>query len=201
MKDFSRAPGRLRNLPLLARLIYSVFIGFTLVALGFSVWLGADMLGADLARLEEYYAGTPARMPAPSATPGVATGPVLELPDALPEAVQGDPIALRKLLEVTHFHLFSMPVYLMVLCHLFMLSRWSERSKLGWIVASTLAVAGHIAAPWLARSGGGGAWLFYAGSGGLLALSFGVLSVVPLLELWRALPANRPARREPVTPD
>jgi hypothetical protein len=126
---------------------------------------------------------------------------VLELPDSLPEATQADPIALRKLLEVTHFHLFSMPVYLMVLCHLFMLSRWSERSKLAWIAVSTLAVAGHIAAPWLGRSGGAAARLFYAASGGLLVLGFGVMSAVPLIEMWRPTAAKKSSPSGANTPD
>jgi hypothetical protein len=201
MKDFTRAPGRLRNLPRLARVIYSVFILFTLIALGFSAWLGADMVGADLARFDEYYAGAvpAASQAAPPEAP--SGGPELELPDSLPEAIQADPIALRKLLEVTHFHLFSMPVYLMVLCHLFMLSRWSERSKLAWIAVSTLAVASHIAAPWLGRSGGPAARLFYAASGGLLVLGFGVLSVVPLVEMWHPRTAQKTSASGSNAPD
>ena len=47
MKDFTRPAGRLRSLPSAARLTYSVFIAFTVLALAESAWLGADMLGAD----------------------------------------------------------------------------------------------------------------------------------------------------------
>lgn len=180
MKDFARGPGRLRQLPVLARLTYSIFIAFTLVALAFSAWLGADMLGADLGKFDEYYAGASA--PAPAAAP--SGGPAMDLPTDLPEAAASDPIPLRKLLEVTHFHLFSMPVYLMILSHLFMLTRWSPRAKLGWIVAAALSVVAHLAAPWIARSGGAGARLFYAGSGFLLALTFTLMSAVPLIEMW-----------------
>lgn len=182
MKDFARGPGRLRQLPFLARLTYSIFIAFTLIALAGSAWLGADMLGADLAKLDEYYAGAPS--PAPTATPSASPsdGPNIDLPADMPETAAADPIPLRKLLEVTHFHLFSMPVYLMILSHLFMLSRWAPRAKLGWIVAATLSVVAHLVAPWLARSGGARA--FYAGSGFALGLSFAVMSAVPLIEMW-----------------
>jgi hypothetical protein len=182
MKDFARGPGRLRQLPLLARLTYSIFIAFTLVALAGSAWLGADMLGVDFARFDEYYAGAPTAAPAPAALP--AGGPSIDLPDDMPEAPARDPIPLRKLLEVTHFHLFSMPVYLMILSHLFMLSRWGQRAKLGWIVSATVAVVAHLAAPWIARSGGGGARVFYAVSGLGLAVTFAVMSAVPLIEMW-----------------
>jgi hypothetical protein len=195
MKDFVRSAGRLRALPLPARLTYSIFLAFTLVALGFTGWLGADMLGANLHGIDEYYAG--AAQPEPPAAPmaadsGNAPGPRLELPsDAFPPAAP-DPIPLRKLLEVTHFHLFSLPVYLMILSHLFMLSSLGTRTKTLWIVTGSAGVALHIAAPWVARSGGAAARLFYAGSGLLLTAAFLVMSGVPLLEMWRPRSAARP---------
>ncbi|HKP59436.1 MAG TPA: hypothetical protein VJV78_22085 [Polyangiales bacterium] len=186
MKDFARASGRLRQLPLLARVTYSIFIAFTLLALVESAWLGADMLGADLTHFDEYYAGAPAaphdQPSAPAATP--SGGPSIELPSDMPAAAASEPIPLRKLLEVTHFHLFSMPVYLMILSHLFMLCGWSNRAKLSWIAVGTLAVAAHMAAPWLARGGGAAARAFYAGSGALLGISFGLMGALPLFAMW-----------------
>jgi hypothetical protein len=190
MKDFARGSGRLRQLPLLARLTYSIFIAFTLVALAGSAWLGADMLGADLGRFDEYYAGAPSPLPAAAPLRG---GPNIDLPADMPETPPRDPIPLRKLLEVTHFHLFSMPVYLMILSHLFMLSRWGARAKLSWIIAATLSVVAHLVAPWIARSGGAGARAFYAGSGFALGLSFAVMSAVPLIEMWGPSKRTQPA--------
>jgi hypothetical protein len=193
MKDFARGSGRLRQLPVLARATYSIFIAFTLVALAFSAWLGADMLGPDLGTFDEYYAGAPAAAPAPVAAP--SGGPAMDLPEDLSEAAPRDPLPLRKLLEVTHFHLFSMPVYLMILSHLFMLSRWGVGTKLGWIVAATLSVVAHLAAPWIARSGGAGPRLFYAGSGFALALTFTVMSAVPLVEMWGPKRTHAPQKQ------
>ena len=184
MKEFARASGRLRQLPLLARLTYTIFIAFTLVALAESAWLGADMLGADFGRFDEYYAGAPAPVRSPESAPAPSAGPVIEMPSDMPGSGASDPIPLRKLLEVTHFHLFSMPVYLMILSHLFMLSGWSNRAKLSWIGLGTLAVAAHMLAPWLARGGGAAARALYAGSGALLGISFGVMSAVPLFAMW-----------------
>jgi fatty-acid desaturase len=110
--------------------------------------------------------------------------------DVLPaRAPDADAMPLRKLLEVTHFHLFSMPVYLMILAHLFMLSRWGTTAKLTWIALATLAVATHLAAPWIARSHVAGARAFYAFSGGLLMVTFLVLALVPLFEMWRRVKA------------
>ena len=141
-----------------------------------------DMVGLDLSELESYYAG--GEVAAPPLGTVTAGGPLLELPDDLPAGTVQEPMPLRKLLEVTHFHLFSMPVYLMILSHLFMLGRSSDRFKLLWIGIGTLATAGHIAAPWLARSGAASSALAYGLTGSGLLLSFAVMSVVPLWEMW-----------------
>jgi hypothetical protein len=188
MKDFVRPAGRLRALPFPARLVYSVFCCFSVLALAETTWLGADMVGANLEGVPSYYAGKPAAAPAAaSAEPGasVGGGPVIELPDE-GLAVASNPMPLRKLLEVTHFHLFTMPVYLLILAHLFMLSRMQQGAKLAWIGAGSLAVLLHIAAPWLARAGSAGSTAFYAVTGALLFVSFGVMCVVPLYEMWLA---------------
>ena len=193
MKDFIRPRGRLRSLPLPARLVYSVFAAFTLVALAFSAWLGADMVGADLSELDSYYAGQPSAQPQ-VATHGASDGPQLDLPPEADAPAASPPMPLRKLLEVTHFHLFSMPVYLLILSHLFMLSRISERAKLLWIALATASVAAHMAAPWFARSGGAGARAAYGGSGAAMMLALLVLTLVPLWEMWAPAPGGeRPA--------
>ena len=195
MRDFARTSGRLRALPFPARLVYTVFLAFTVVALALSVWLGAEMVGADLGGIDEYYAGT-SRSTTEAVQPSDTDGPVLDVPvDALP-TTEAAPMPLRKLLEVTHFHLFSMPVYLMIVAHLFMLSSVGLRAKIMWISLGSLSVALHIAAPWLARSGSASSALAYGGSGTLLLVSFLVMAIVPLLEMWRprATPDATPAQ-------
>jgi len=192
MKDFIRPRGRLRTLPLSARLVYSVFAVFTLIGLAFTAWLGADMVGADLSELDAYYAGAPEARPAPL-PPDATGGPALELPPEADVLGASAPMPLRKLLEVTHFHLFSMPVYLLILSHLFMLSRAGERAKLFWIVLGTVSVAAHMAAPWIARSGTASAGLAYGASGASMMVALLVLTVVPLWEMWAPLPSGERA--------
>src|SRR5689334_13229186 len=114
MQDFTRVGGRLRRFPLGARLVYSTFLLFTLAAVALTGWLGSDMLGPDLSKLPTYYGGGSERV---SPTAAAAAGPQLDLPEGA-DTVAAEPMPLRKLLEVTHFHLFSMPVTLMVLSHL-----------------------------------------------------------------------------------
>ncbi len=202
MRDFERARGRLRNLSFHARLVYTIFLLFTLLAIAFTAWLADDMVGLDLAEIGSYYAGEPSpdeALPPPPA----GDGPSLELPVELDAgAPPAAAMSRRKLLEVAHFHLFSMPVYLLILSHLFMLSRAGAASKTAWITAGTLGVAAHVAAPWIAaEAGSSGAWL-YGGSGALLAAAFVWMSVVPLWEMWAGsgrvtaekAPPSRPAR-------
>ena len=62
----------------------------------------------------------------------------------------------RKLLEVTHFHLFSVPLYLLVVGHLFLLSGRGARTKTLVVTAAVALTALHLAAPWLVALGGGG---------------------------------------------
>jgi hypothetical protein len=186
MQDFTRPSGRLRKLPLAARVVYSVFLLFTLAALGMTGWLAQDMLGVDLAELRSYYGGGSehAGHTPPAADARAAGGPALELPEGADVHV-AEPMPLRKLLEVTHFHLFSMPVYLMILSHLFMLSGWRDRSKLLWISLASLSVAAHMAAPWLVRAQRGIGPVVYGASGSLMTLSFVIMAVVPFWEMWQ----------------
>ena len=195
MKDFIRPRGRLRTLPLPARVVYSVFALFTLVALGFTGWLAEDMLGADMSELDAYYAGkpSPSAQAHASSGNGAPGGPVLELPPEADAPSANPPMPLRKLLEVTHFHLFSMPVYLLILSHLFMLSRLGDRAKLLWIALGTASVAAHIAAPWIARDGGAGAKAAYGTSGALMMLALLVMTLVPLWEMWSPIPGGERA--------
>ena len=48
-------------------------------------------------------------------------------------------MSYRKLLEVTHFHLFTMPVVLLIVGHLFLATGLGDRAKLAWLVAASAA--------------------------------------------------------------
>jgi len=193
MRDFERATSRLRRLPLLGRLIYSIFLVFTLGALALTAWLTEDMVGLDLSGLDGYYAGAPPEAvgtePLPDG-PDIELGPDIAMPDDL-ALDAGEPLSQRKLLEVTHFHLFSMPVYLLILSHLFMLSGAGHRSKLGFITGGTVGVVLHLAAPWVATGGGGLAAVLYGASGALMLVAFAWMSALPLWEMWAPTPDER----------
>lgn len=192
MREFGRK-SRLAALPPTGRLVYSVFLAFTLVGLGVSVWLGETIVGLTFQRFDEYYAGVApsAGSAATSAESGGAEGGlVLDLPEEVTFVAEPEPKSFRSTLEVTHFHLFTMPIHWLVLAHLFALSGASERRKAVWIGASAFAMAAHLLAPWVARVGGNLAKTFYAGSGALLLVTFGWMAVVSLWEMWRRGPKD-----------
>jgi hypothetical protein len=180
MQDFTRPSGRLRALPLGARAVYTVFLAFTLVGLALTLWLTHDMVGLDLRGTEAYYRGE-----AVPAEEEIVGGPALVLPPDGDDLAAFEPMPRRKLLEVTHFHLFSMPVYLLILSHMYMLSRSRKQAKAMWISVGSIGTVVHVAAPWLVASGCAAAVAGYAASGALMLVSYCVMSIVPLWEMWR----------------
>lgn len=181
MQDFTRPSGRLRALPLGARAVYTVFLVFTLIGLVLTVFLTHDMVGIDLSHADEYYGGEAAHLE----NAELDGGPALVLPPDGEDLAAFEPMPRRKLLEITHFHLFSMPVYLLILSHMYMLSRSRKQAKVAWVAIGSIGTLLHIAAPWLVAHGSTGALASYAVSGVLLLVSYMVMSMVPLWEMWR----------------
>ena len=197
MRQFASSGFRIWNLSREAKLVYTAFGLFSLLALGASMLLYEDMVGGSARGVRAYYQGNAASpapvTPAPSPS---TTGPDIVLPDEHPTAMTVA-IPYRKLLEVTHFHLFTVPVFLLIIAHLFMLTGLSSRAKVAWIAGGWVAALVHLAAPWAVRYGGG-AWSFlYAGSGAALALTTTVLTAYPMWAMWRRPPAPSAAAVAP----
>lgn len=190
MRDFTAASGRLRSLSLGAKLLYSAFTIASVIGLLVSWRLyGAMVQDAGAAG---YYAGAAVVAPAPAPTqapaaaegPALDLGPELDLPGA-PETprVLVEQISERKLLEVTHFHLFSVPVYVLILAHLWLLARLPSWLHTAGVAAAVVASGLHIAAPWLIRGAPGAAALMPI-SGVAMLLSLGAMAVVSTVDMW-----------------
>lgn len=189
MKDFGASAGRLRVLPVGAKLLYSAFVLSALLGLVVSWRLYGAAVGE--AGPAVYYAGAPAPSVAAKAEPALGEGPALELPEeaAAPKVIT-EQVSERKLLEVTHFHLFSVPVYVLILAHLWLLVRMP-----GWLstggVAAAIAMSGlHLAAPWIAR-GRAGLSAIMPASGAAMLVVLAILGVVPLVDMWLPRAARR----------
>lgn len=189
MKDFAAGPGRLRTLSLGAKLVYSAFAISAVIGMLVS-WRLYGMIVAD-AGPGAYYAGDASSAPVATSKPATRDdGPEIELaPDAAPKShVIVEQISDRKLLEVTHFHLFSVPVYVLILAHLWLLARVPPWAHVAGVALSIVTSALHVAGPWLVRGRSGLAWLMPV-SGVAMLIVLGGIAAVSLVDMW--LPPKR----------
>jgi hypothetical protein len=207
VRQFASAGFRIWNLSREAKLVYSFFGLFSLLAIGSSALFYEDLVGSHTAGVRAYYAGeesAPAprsdKTAAPGASqPGLQPGPEI----ALPDEAAGEParpltvaVTYRKLLEVTHFHLFTVPVFLLIIAHLFMLTGLRSSTKAAWILATWLAALVHLAAPWIVHYGGGRYAAVYGLSGAVFGVTCVALTAYPIWAMWFGAPPReeRPAR-------
>ena len=179
MRQFATSGFRIWNLSREAKLVYSGFLFFALLALAVSILFYEDLVGAGTGGVRGYYGGEATA----SVEKPTAGGPTMVLPDEPPPRIVVA-VSYRKLLEVTHFHLFTIPVFLLIVAHLFMLTGLGARSKSAWIAGGWIASLLHVAAPWLIRYGSTALSWIYPLSGAAMALTLGVMTIYPLVVMW-----------------
>lgn len=195
MRQFAHKGFRIEQLSLEAKILYSGFLLFSMAALLVSVLYYYDLVGDrpfDGAR--EYYAGevassSDAADDTPLDAAATGQGPALVLPEEVQEEPEASPMLLsmtrRKLLEVTHFHLFTLPIFLLVIAHLFMLCPMPSRLRVGAVLSGVLSSGAHMAAPWLIMAyGGSWSWLMPI-TGTWMTLSMMLLMIWPAWSMWR----------------
>lgn len=203
MRQFAR-PFSITRLSLEARVLYTGFLLFLVLGFVSSVWLYIDSFGglSGQGSVEYYRGGAVTHEHAPTAeTEG---GPALDLPEDGPslevpvEAEAPVPLRLekpaRQVMETFHFHLFTVPVVLLIVGHLFMLTGLSMRWKVGVIAVSSVATFVHLLAPLLVRFvGPQWGWLMPVSVVGA-AVGWLPMLLWPLWEMWRPMPAVEAAR-------
>jgi hypothetical protein len=187
MRVFAR-PMALDKLSLEARVLYSAFCVFLLVGMASSAWLYLDDgLGLSSRAVSRYYLGDDA---APQGGDDVHRGgPALALPPSSDD--EGLRLELRmekparQVMETFHFHLFSVPVCLLIIGHLFMMCGLSTRAKVALLVSASIFTLLHLVGPLLVRFGST-AWspVFVVSAVGMTLL-WSVLLLVPLVQMWR----------------
>jgi hypothetical protein len=175
-----------------AKILYTTFCVLTLGGVVSSALYYGDLVGTGTDGIKSYYAGDTSAAPPPPPPAGAPSGPSIDVP----EDERGRPpivvaMTYRKLLEVTHFHLFTMPVVLLIIGHLFLATNLGDRAKLLWLIAAAGSVATHIATPWLVRYGGGRLAFLHAVTGIALTLTMAVLTIYPVAAMWRTKPTAR----------
>jgi hypothetical protein len=192
VRQFGSSGFRLWNLGAEAKVLYTAFCLLTLLGVVSSALFYMDLVGTGTRGIRRYYAGEAE----PAAAERSSGGPALELPPG--ERQEHAPLVVavsyRKLLEVTHFHLFTMPVVLLIVGHLFLATGFSNALKRGFIIGGAASVALHLATPWLVRSFPSLA-LLHALSGLALTITMTVLTLGPVGSMWRGPGGDRaPAR-------
>lgn len=212
MRQFASSRFRLWNLPYPAKVIYTFFCGLSLLAILSSVLLYEDLVGPSLRsghvqRVDRYYGKDPGPAAVVPSAGEPSVGPQIALPDdeAAPSLTMAMPY--RKLLEVTHFHLFTIPVFVLILTHLFLMTESSVISHMVWISLAWLSALLHIAAPWLIRFGSTKLSLLFPASGFGLFASCLWLTAYPVWVMWRgkpktthSAPESRSSRSQEVAP-
>jgi hypothetical protein len=188
MRQFGSSGFRLWNLGADAKTLYTAFCVLTFLGVVSSALYYRELVGVGTTGIRRYYAGENDEPEAPPtrAEPQPTAGPAIEVPPEAQEAHAPIVVAVsyRKLLEVTHFHLFTMPVVLLIVGHLFLATGLSERAKRAWLIAGVVSVSLHLATPWLVRAAAGLAPL-HALSGIALTVTMSVLTLYPVAVMWR----------------
>jgi hypothetical protein len=140
--------------------------------------------------------------------PGVASLLVLSFgrvglaPDAIAAYYRGGdgemsfPRTFWQLLEVSHFHLFSVPVVVLILSHLLYAAVVSSRLRMVLTVVTFAGALLEIAGPWAVRYVAGG--FAYALLAGWFLLGGGMATIIllTLVAMWRPEPPDRDADEE-----
>ena len=167
MRAFSSSGYLLGNARTEVRLVYTAFLVF--VSIGF----------LTMAMLQVGHYGL---------TPG---GIAMALRGGERDGVMFFEKTFRELIELTHFHAFSMGVVYLILAHLIVATRAPAWVKQWSIVAGFVGLLGDVVGPWLVRYGSPVfAWLVLA-AWAAEWFAFVSFVVFPVWDMWVLGPASR----------
>lgn len=173
MREFVRTNTSLARLPAGSKWLYGSFLVLIIAGFLSSVVLYYGSMGLGFSSVSRYYLG--------NANDPSATQILLEK-------------SFRDLMETAHFHLFTMPVVLLILGHLFLLGR-SAPWRTWVVVAAAVVTALHVAGPFVVRYGGAGFGWVMPATGIPFLLLYLFLAVVSLRDLLSRPPPPRPQMR------
>lgn len=100
------------------------------------------------------------------------------------DATFGEPMSFRELAEITHFHLFTMPVVFMILAHVLYLTATSPAVKLGTTWMAFGGVMLDLVSPWLISYVSPLFVLTMLMGDIFMTLGFLIMMALPLHEMW-----------------
>jgi hypothetical protein len=149
---------RLRDTDQHIRLVYTLFLLLMLVAFSFSIFWAHSMTSLSPDNIVAHYRGS--------------------------DTTFGEPMSFRELAEITHFHLFTMPVIFMILVHVLYLTMASDRVKVATTYAAFGGVGLDLISPWLISYVSPVFALTMLAGDLLMTVSFLVMLAIPLYEMW-----------------
>lgn len=157
MRNFNQR-FRLRDSDRHIRLLYTLFLFLMLVGFTFSFFWAHSMTGLSPQGVADHYRGS--------------------------DTTFGEPMSFRELAEVTHFHLFTMPVVFMILVHVLYLTAVGHRIK---VVTTWMAFGGvmlDLCSPWLITYISPIFVLTMLTGDLFMTVSFLIMMGIPLYEMW-----------------
>lgn len=149
---------RLRDTDRHIRLLYTLFLLLMLVGFAFSFFWAHSMTELSPQGIADHYRGS--------------------------DATYGEPMSFRELAEVTHFHLFTMPVVFIILVHVLYLTMAGTRLKVITTHAAFSGVALDLISPWLITYVSPAFALTMLAGDLLMTATFLIMFTIPLYEMW-----------------
>ena len=149
---------RLRDTDRHIRLLYTLFLALMLAGFTFSFFWAHSMTGLSPQGIADHYRGS--------------------------DTTFGEPMSFRELAEVTHFHLFTMPVVFMILVHVLYLTAASHMLKAVTTWAAFGGVMLDLGSPWLITYVSPIFVLTMLTGDILMTVGFLIMMSVPLYEMW-----------------
>ena len=149
---------RLRDSDRHIRLVYTFFLALMLAGFAFSFFWAHSMTGLSPEGIADHYRGS--------------------------NATFGEPMSFRELAEITHFHLFTMPVVFIILVHVLYLTDTSHRLKVTTTWISFGGVILDLLSPWLISYVSPIFVLTMLTGDMFMTLGFLIMMVIPLYEMW-----------------
>ena len=149
---------RLRDTDRHIRFVYTLFLLLMLVGFGFSFFWAHSMTGLSPQGIADHYRGS--------------------------DATFGEPMSFRELTEITHFHLFTMPVVFMILVHVLCLTIATNRLKVLMTWMGFGVVMLDLLSPWLIRYVSPAFVVTMLTGDLMMSISFLIMMAIPLYEMW-----------------
>jgi len=157
MRNFNQK-FKLRDSDRHIRLLYTLFLLLMLAGFVFSFFWAHSMTSLSPQGIADHYRGS--------------------------DATFGEPMSFRELAEITHFHLFTMPVVFMILIHVMYLTSASHFLKSAVTWAGLGGVILDLLSPWLISYVSPIFVITMLTGDTLMTVSFLVMLIVPLYEMW-----------------